>query len=172
MMNEQSERFPGDDPTPIEQGGSSLMRIIVIVALVLVVFAGCCGGCIWGAWGLANVGMEAGLKSQIEGTTAIEEHIGTIDDISFAWGETFARASVAGQEERVACTVSGDKGTGLLIIEQGSSGIENPEWIILEMDGKSFTVLGDPPTDLGAETTGQEESDAASDGDDGGEAGS
>ena len=169
-MNEQTERFPGDDPTPIDQGGSSMMRIIVIVALVLVVFAGCCGGCVWGAWGLVNMGMEVSLKNQIEGTTAIEEHIGTIDDISFAWNETIAQASVAGQEERVACTISGDKGTGLLIIEQGGSGIENPEWIILEMDGKSFTVLGDPPADLGAGTPSSEESGDDSNGDGGSDA--
>ena len=162
-MNDQSERFPGDnDPSPIAKRGSA-MKIIVIVVLVLVVLGGCLGGCIWGGWGLMDMGIEVSMKAQVEDTPAIKEHIGTIDDISLAWTETAQQASIAGQEERIACTVSGEKGSGLLIIEQGPAGIENPDWVILKMDGKSYVVLGSPPEDLGAIGTAEPKGDTASD---------
>ena len=163
-MNDQTERFPGDsDPVIIEKQGASPMRIIVIVVLALVVLGGCCGGCLWGGWGLIDMGMEVTLKGQIEDTPAIKEHIGAVDSIGLAWTETGIQTSVAGQERRLACTVSGDKGSGLLIVEQGSGGPENPDWIILKMDGKSYVVLGSPPADLGA--IGTAEPDAAAPGD-------
>ncbi len=60
---------------------------------------------------------------------------------------------------RIACTISGDKGSGLLLIEQGPSGLQNADWAILEIDGNSYVVFGSPPEDLGAAVVPDTEAD-------------
>ena len=150
-MNESENQFARiDDPQMATKGGSGAMKIIVIVVLVLVMLGGCCGlGLFVGLPYLMDSGMGMVVTPQVEDTPAIQKYIGTVESVSVSFTET-AQQAQSGNDKRIACTISGDKGTGLLLIEQGPSGLQNADWAILEIDGNSYVVFGSPPEDLGA----------------------
>ncbi len=156
MTDAYDQYAEGMDPENASKKGSSATKIIIIVVLILGFLGSCCGGCIWAGYYLVNSASGMALKPQIEGTPAIETHIGTIDEIQMNWGGTSLQAQM-GNDGRLAFDVSGDKGSGLLLVEPGTGGLNNADWAILEIDGKSYVVFGDPPEDLGAETVPEQE---------------
>jgi hypothetical protein len=146
MTDSENQFARTDDPQMATKGGSGGLKIIAIIIIVLVLVGGCCVGGIFVLRYAVDGGVGMAVKPQIEDTPAVETYIGSIDDISMAWGQT----AQSGSDDRVALDVSGDKGTGLLVIKQGSTGLQNADWAILEIDGTSYVVFGTPPEDLGA----------------------
>ena len=135
------------------------MKIFAIISIVIVLLLGCCGGCLYTGYYMMVYGSFEPVKVQIEGTPTIEEYIGTIDSGTLSWNNSMGDWE-KGLNERMSFDISGPKGTGLLIIDQGSEGLNKLEWAILEIDGESHVVLGTPPADLDAEpsaTTGDED---------------
>ena len=149
MTDSENQFARTDDPQMATKGGSGGLKIIAIIIIVLVLVGGCCVGGIFVLRYAVDGGIGMAVKPQIEDTPAVETYIGSIDDISMAWGQT-AQQAQSGSDDRVALDVSGDKGTGLLVIKQGSTGLQNADWAILEIDGTSYVVFGTPPEDLGA----------------------
>lgn len=125
------------------------MKILVIVIVAIVVLLGCCigGGYFLFYFGTSMAGTV--VRPQIEGTPAINTYIGQISALDFDFGETSLQAQ-SGANERLAFDVEGDKGKGLVIVEQGPQGINNAAWAILEMNGNSYIIFGNPPEELGA----------------------
>jgi hypothetical protein len=135
MTDDQGQSIDGS------KGSSALKTgIIIVIAGLLgpgVLFVGSILGI--SLFTDANEGMA--LKRQIEGTPAIKTHIGQLDDLMVETGSG-----------RIGFDVSGSKGSGYLWVETGEGSLDNADWAILEVDGKSHVVFGDPPADLGAET--------------------
>ena len=137
------------------------MKIFAIISIVIVLLLGCCGGCLYTGYYMMVYGSFEPVKVQIEGTPTIEEYIGTIDSGTLSWNNSMGDWE-KGLNERMSFDISGPKGTGLLIIDQGSEGLNKLEWAILEIDGETHVVLGTPPADLDAEpsaTTGDEDTE-------------
>lgn len=152
------------------------MKIVVIIIIALVVILGCCGGGVFFVYYAGTHMSGQAVQPQIEGTPAINEKIGVISEITLSWSGTTAMADPAnggtGEGDRLVFDIAGDKGSGLLIVKQGPQGIVPADWAILEIDGKSYVVFGNPPEDLGAERLAGTPSkpDSSEDGDDSGEA--
>jgi hypothetical protein len=155
MTDNPDQYAEGMDP---ETAGKSspVKKIIIIVALVLLFLGTCCGGCIWAGFYLLDSASGMVLKPQIEGTPAIETYIGTIDEIQMDW----SGLSQQGNSGRIIFDVSGDKGSGMLVVDPGKGNLSNADWSILEIDGKSYVVFGEPPADLGAEIVPEPEGSA------------
>ena len=150
MTEDQGQFAGGMNPETDGRRASSALKITIIVVAILLFLGTCFGGCVWGLFYFIDAGSGMALKPQIEGTPAIETYIGQVDEIGMDWGQT-AQQAQSGNDDRLAFSVSGDKGSGLLLVEQGPAGLANAAWAILEFDGKSYVVFGEPPTDLGAE---------------------
>lgn len=166
MTDDQGQFANGMNPETDGARGSSALKIVIIIAVIVLALATCCGGCIFGGIYMIDAGSGTVLRPQIEGTPAIEGKIGVIDDIGLDWSATSAQAQ-SGNDQRIAFTVSGDKGSGVLLVEQSATGLANASWAILEIDGESYVVFGDPPADLGAEVLpGTPTGDQADTGDD------
>ena len=137
------------------------MKIFAIISIVIVLLLGCCGGCLYTGYYMMVYGSFEPVKVQIEGTPTIEKYIGTIDSGTLSWNNSMSDWE-KGLNERMSFDVSGPKGTGLLIIDQGAEGLNKLEWAILEIDGETHVVLGTPPADLDAESsasTGDEDTE-------------
>ena len=160
MTDSNDQYAEGMDPETASRKGSSATKIIIIIVLILGFLGSCCGGCIWAGYYLVNSASGMALKPQIEGTPAIETYIGTIDEIQMSWSGTSQQAQ-SGNDGRLVFDVSGDKGSGMLLVDQGSGGLNNADWAILEIGGKSYVVFGEPPEDLGAEVVPGPEGSAA-----------
>ena len=78
------------------------------------------------------------------------------------WAGTSQQAQ-SGNDGRMAFDVSGDKGSGMLLVEPGQGGLNNAAWAILEIGGKSYVVFGEPPEDLGAEVVPEPEGSGSDD---------
>lgn len=127
------------------------MKVVVIVIIALVVLLSCCVG---GGYTLYYFGTSmAGeiVKPQIEGTPAINQYIGTISEVEFDFGQTSIEAQ-GGNDTRLAFQVMGSKGSGLVIVDQGNQDLSKPIWAILQIDGNTYTIFGNPPEELGAQT--------------------
>ena len=123
------------------------MKIFVIVSVVIVLLLGCCGGCLYTAYYTMVYGSFEPVKIQIEGTPTIEQYIGTIDSGTLSWDDSMGDWE-KGRNQRMSFDISGPKGTGLLVINQGSEGLNKLDWAVLKIDGESHVVLGTPPADL------------------------
>ena len=123
------------------------MKIFAIVSVVIVLLLGCCGGCLYTAYYTMVYGSFEPVKIQIEGTPTIEQYIGTIDSGTLSWDDSMADWE-KGRNQRMSFDISGPKGTGLLVINQGAEGLNKLDWAVLEIDGESHVVLGTPPADL------------------------
>lgn len=152
MTDNTDQHAEGMDPETAGKS-SSVKKIIIIIALVLLFLGTCCGGCIWAGFYLLDSASGMVLKPQIEGTPAIETYIGTIDEIQMDW----SGLSQQGNSGRIIFDVSGDKGSGMLVVDPGKGNLSNADWSILEIDGKSYVVFGEPPEDLGAEVVPEPE---------------
>ena len=144
------------------------MKIFAIVSVVIVLLLGCCGGCLYTAYYTMVYGSFEPVKIQIEGTPTIEQYIGTIDSGTLSWDDSMSDRE-KGRNQRMSFDISGPKGTGLLVINQGSEGLNKLDWAVLEIDGESHVVLGTPPADLDetvATPAATNESDDASDDED------
>ena len=162
-MTEANDQYAeGMDPETASRKGSSATKIIIIIVLILGFLGTCCGGCIWAGYYLVNSASGMALKPQVEGTPAIETYIGTIDEIQMDWSGTSQQAQ-SGNDGRLAFDISGDKGSGMLLVESGSGGLNNADWAILEIGGKSYVVFGEPPEDLGAEVVPEPEGSGSDD---------
>ena len=162
MTDANDQYAEGMDPETASRKGSSATKIIIIIVLILGFLGSCCGGCIWAGYYLVNSASGMALKPQIEGTPAIETYIGTIDEIQMSWSGTSQQAQ-SGNDGRLVFDVSGDKGSGMLLVDQGSGGLNNADWAILEIGGKSYVVFGEPPEDLGAEVVPEPEGSGSDD---------
>lgn len=138
------------------------MKVFVIVIIALVVILGCCGGGIFFVYYAGTHMSGQAVQPQIEGTPAINTYIGAIDEVTLDWGTTSQQAE-SGNEGRLAFDVSGDKGSGLVIVQQGPQGLVPADWAILEIDGQSYVIFGNPPEDLGAQSVGEEATEPAPD---------
>ena len=123
------------------------MKIFAIVSVVIVLLLGCCGGCLYTAYYTMVYGSFEPVKIQIEGTPTIEQYIGTIDSGTLSWDDSMSDWE-KGRNQRMSFDISGPKGTGLLVINQGSEGLNKLDWAVLKIDGESHVVLGTPPADL------------------------
>ena len=123
------------------------MKIFAIISIVIVLLLGCCGGCFYTGYYMLVYGSCEPVKVQIEGTPTIEEYIGTIDSGTLSWDDSMSDWE-KGRNQRMSFEVSGPKGTGLLIINQGAEGLNKLDWAVLEIDGETHVVLGTPPEDL------------------------
>jgi hypothetical protein len=129
------------------------MKIFAIISIVIVLLLGCCGGCLYTGFYVMAYSSFDPVKVQIEGTPTIEKYIGTIDSGELSWNNSFADWNVPERAQRMSFDVSGPKGTGLVIINQGSEGLNKLDWAILKIDGETHVILGTPPADLDAETS-------------------
>lgn len=141
------------------------MKIFAIISIVIVLLLGCCGGCLYTGYYMMVHGSFEPVKVQIEGTPTIEQYIGTVDSGTLSWNNSLSDWE-KGRNQRMSFDVSGPKGTGLLIIKQGSEGLNKLDWAILEIDGETHVVLGTPPDDLDAEASSSKDSDEKTDSDD------
>ena len=161
MTDNADQYAEGMDPETAGKS-SSAMKIIIIIAVVLVFLGTCCGGCIWAGFYLVDSASGMALKPQVEGTPAIETYIGNVDEITMDWAGTSQQAQ-SGNDGRMAFDVSGDKGSGMLLVDPGQGGLNNADWAILEIGGKSYVVFGEPPEDLGAEVVPEPEGSGSDD---------
>jgi len=128
------------------------VKIFAIISIVIVLLLGCCGGCLYTGYYVMVYASFEPVKVQIEGTPTIEKYIGTVDSGTLSWDNSMSDWE-NGHNERMSFDVSGPKGTGLLIVDQGSEGLNKLEWAILEIDGETHVVLGTPPAVLDAAPT-------------------
>ena len=148
-MGDESRINVSNDAIAKSGSSRSGMKIVIIVIIALVVLLGCCGGVIYFGYYATFYMSGQAVQPQIEGTPAINTYIGTIEEITLDWSRT--SQPEIGNSDRLAFDVSGVKGSGLVIIQQGPQGLVPADWAILEIDGKSYIVFGTPPEDLGAE---------------------
>ena len=137
------------------------MKTVGIIVVILVLLGGCCVGGLATLYYLAQGEIGSAVTSQVEGTPPVEEFIGKVDSVKWDIGQTVQQAQ-SGNDGRMALTISGDKGTGMLLVmpsEEGSTA--KLEWAILEFDGKSYVVLGTPPETLDAITLPGKGADAS-----------
>ena len=137
------------------------MKIFAIVSIVIVLLLGCCGGCLYTGYYMMVYGAFEPVKPQIEGTSTIEEYIGTVESGTLSWDDSMVDWE-KGREQRMSFDVSGPKGSGLLVIEQGAEGLNKLDWAILKIDGETHVVLGTPPEDLDAEPSVNDDDEADS----------
>ncbi|MAJ46950.1 MAG: hypothetical protein CBC35_06690 [Planctomycetes bacterium TMED75] len=126
------------------------MKVVGIIAAVLVLIGGCCIGTLFLGSYVVNSGLQTTIQPQVEGTPAVEKFVGKVDSISLSWNQT-AQQAQSGDDNRLALDISGDKGSALLIVKMGDSGTpEKLKWAVLEADGSTYAVIGNPPKTLDA----------------------
>jgi hypothetical protein len=116
--------YAGAPQQPAPKKGPNWLLIIGIgVGVLALGGAGlgvcCCGGGALAFPALTQVVADE-VATQVADDPAIQEHIGTIEEITYNWNESMEASSEG--DERMAFDVSGSKGSGLLIVEGASGG--------------------------------------------------
>ena len=128
------------------------MKTVGIIIAILVLLGGCCVGGGFTLFYLFEQQAQTAITPQVEGTAAVERFIGKVETVKLDVNQTVQQAQ-SGDDGRLAMSISGDKGTGLLLIKPSEEGtLAKLEWAILEFDGNSYVVLGTPPETLDAIT--------------------
>lgn len=140
-MSSYSQDFPpnpNDPQQPIKQSASGLKWIIIIVATVFILGLLCCGG--FGLLGFVGLKMAGSqIQEQIKNDPVIVEEIGEIRSVSMSLTKTTQRANEQPDGEQVVVfDIEGDRGTGVLVGEQGAGGQFSR--FRLEKDGQVFEL--------------------------------
>lgn len=145
-FNQQQPPQAYGSPPPAPR--SSGMKIVwILLGLFGVLGLVCCGGCV----GFTFWGMSAGAKEiakQVEGTPAMQEHIGTVESASMNLTATAQYAQENPGSDNVAVIdVKGSKGSGQLIVKTG--GGNTIQWAKLRLDsGEEFDLVGGHDFDM------------------------
>ncbi len=140
MTDDQGKSAGGTNQGTNGSSGNFALKAVTIIVAALLGLGCVFGGGILSLFYFTDANEGVALKGRIQGTPAIVTYIGQLDDLKVEAGSG-----------RIGLDVSGSKGSGYLWVETGKGTLANADWAILETNGKSYVVFGDPPADMGAE---------------------
>lgn len=159
---------PYQPPGQQKSGGTSVLKIVLIVFGVLALCCVCCAGIAYYGWGQATYFLKQEVAKKANASQVVKDNIGEIsaDDLSMNLIATGERTNESGDGNNyIVFDVNGPKKSGQLILVQPKNGGNKDSIgeIILEVDNKRLK--------LNEEVTAEEETpkEEPVDGEDAGE---
>ena len=124
---------------PAPKKGSPVKIILIIVAIVGVMGVICVGGCVmFGMWGLGQAGQMT--VNQFKDHPDFQQHIGANAKASFNMTRTGQEGQGPANQGTIVYDVTGDNGSGELIVKPKGQGSQEFEKAILKTGAGEFDL--------------------------------